>query len=530
MSALKIEGQLNKPSAWRISSAGSLNNISMLTDVFADSIHLTSGEFAMTPEFLSFKKIKATSQDTALTLSGSVKGFPRQLDRLDLALDGRVGAQSFAWLSSRLKLPDACTIRTPFDVSDTGLTWQPGSTASFKGLMSLENGPAITVDVDYSPTRLLVRQLTVKDQYSNAAMIFDLLDDRRDGRFTGRLQHETLQSLFVDTPFSRGRLEGDLAVSVPLPQNTPVKVAGQLTGDDLPIFLPSGDKVDIDHVMLLGDGSEIQVDITRLTWENLNWSPVEATVSFKENSTEIRFIKTRLCGIDSPATISTTGDKVSVDIALTGQNLNVAESYNCLTNGEVKMTGKLDFSSRLTVREQADRLVKNLQGPLHMTFSNGVIEQDKMLARTLEVLNVTEIIKGRLPNLTGTSFPYKTMTLQGRFHDGRLIIDKYQIDGETLDLLGKGEINLLARTIDMQFLAAPFQTVDSIVKHVPGVNYLLAGSLINIPVRINGALTDPKVTVLSASAVSSSLLELGKRTIKAPVKLLDALTPWNKKK
>ncbi len=530
MSLLKLQGMLNKPSAWEITSTGTLNNISIKTELFPDTISLTSGEFAMNSQQLSFKKIKAGSQDTALTISGSIKGLPGQLDRLYLALDGRMGAQFFKWLSTQFKLPDTYALHTPFNISATSISWQPDSTTSFKGLVTIENGPAITADVNSSPNRLQLHQLSVKDRYSDATIIFDHINNQRDFKFTGRLQHETLQTLFVSTAFSNGRLEGNLAVSVPPSGQSAVTVVGQLTGDNLPLVLPSSDRVDLDHVTLQGDGDEIKVDIDRLTWEDLALTPVKASVSFNNNSTVIKFIEARLCGIDSPGTISTNGDTFSVDMALTGQNLDVATSYNCLTQGRVKMTGSLAFSSKIKATGQKNRLITLMQGPLQMTFSNGVIQQDKMLSRLLEVLNVTEIIKGRLPNLTSNGFPYKTMTLQGRLQNGRLTIDKYHMDGETLDLLGKGEINLEKQTIDMQLLAAPFQTANTIVKSIPGVNYLLAGSLVSIPVNISGPLTDPKITVLSASAVSSSLLNLAKRTLESPFKLLDALNPWSKKK
>ena len=56
-----------------------------------------------------------------------------------------------------------------------------------------------------------------------------------------------------------------------------------------------------------------------------------------------------------------------------------------------------------------------MQGPLQMTFTNGMIEQDKMAARTLEVLNVTELFKGRLPNLATKGLAYKSMTMMAGF-------------------------------------------------------------------------------------------------------------------
>ncbi len=61
------------------------------------------------------------------------------------------------------------------------------------------------------------------------------------------------------------------------------------------------------------------------------------------------------------------------------------------------MTGTLDLSGQISGQGQFDELITVLQGPLQATFSNGLIKQGKTLARVLEVLNVTEIVKGRLP-------------------------------------------------------------------------------------------------------------------------------------
>lgn len=532
LAELKLQGALHKPSAWNITSSGTLQKLAIKTELFPDTIDIADGAFTMDGGQLSFTKLKAASQDTALTLSGSVKGFPQQLQRLDLGLDGHMGKQSFTWLATQLRLPESYTIQAPFTISDGKISWQADShsSASFSGSVSLDKGPVINAGVTYSKDRLQIHQLRIKDQYSDATIVYDLVGAQREGTFSGKLQHETLQALFVDTPLAGGQLEGDLAFSLPSTKQTAVNIKGQLTGDKLPIVLASGDQADIDHITLQGNGPELKVDITGLTWEKLTWAPVKGAVFFTPDSTEIKIIEAGLCGIDSPGTITTTGDKVSVTLSLTGQGLNVVDSYTCLTNGEVKMTGKLDFSSRIKATGQADRLAKGIEGPLHMTFSNGVIEQDKMITRILEVLNVTEIIKNRLPNLATKGLAYNSMTIDGRFHNGLLSIDKYHMDGETLNLVGEGEINLLKRTIDMQLFASPLQTIDSIVKKIPGINYLLDGSLVSIPISISGELTNPKVRVLSVSAVSSSLFNLAKRTIKSPFKLLDALNPWSEKK
>ena len=192
------------------------------------------------------------------------------------------------------------------------------------------------------------------------------------------------------------------------------------------------------------------------------------------------------------------------------------------------MTGTLDFSSKVSGKGQAGELIRSLQGPLEMTFTKGSIEQSKVLARTLEVLNVTEIVKGKLPNLDSTGFNYSIITMDGALQGEKILIKKLHMDAETLDVLGHGEIDFEQETLNIQLLAAPFKTVDTIIKHIPGINYLLADSLVTIPVSVKGTLVDPNVQILSASAVGSSLLSLGERIIKAPFKLVETLEPSKK--
>jgi uncharacterized protein YhdP len=291
--------------------------------------------------------------------------------------------------------------------------------------------------------------------------------------------------------------------------------------------LSSGDTVDIEQVNLKANGPQVEVDITKATWLGLTWEPVKATVSFDRNRTDIRFTEAMMCGIDSPGLLSIVGDEFSLDMTLEGKGLDVATSYTCLREGQVKMTGSLDFSSQVTAKGQIGELVNSLQGPLEMTFSKGLIEQDKMVARTLEVLNVTEIVKGRLPNLSTTGFAYTTINIDGEFQNGKLIVPKFFMDGETLDLLGHGEIGLEEETIDAQLLAAPFQTIDSVLNKIPGINYILGGGLVTIPVGVTGKLNDPEVSVMSASAVGTSLLDLAERIIKSPFKLIESIIPWD---
>jgi hypothetical protein len=528
LSSLKVKGPVDRPSELQFASTGTVKDLSVETEFYPDIIKVADGGFTVETEQLTFKNLRTTSQDTELFLTGSVQGFPQPLDRIELSLDGSMGPKLVEWLSDRFEVPKTYAIRAPLGISKVRISWQPNATSSFNGLVSIEKGPVITADIDYQPGQLQVHQLNIKDQYSDAAMVFELKKAERDFKFTGNLQHETLQAMFVDDRFSNGRLEGDFSVTVPQDRQARVTTTGQLTGENLPVPLSSGDKIIIEQIMLKADGTQVKADITKLTWKDLAWEPVKGTVSFDRDQADVRLTESKLCGINAPGQISFTGGEISLNMTLDGKDLDVATSYSCLTKGRSKATGSLDFSSKITARGKMNDLVKNLRGPLEITLSKGVFEQNKVLSRTLEVLNVTEIVKGRLPDLSTSGLAYNTTTLQGKFQNGKLIIDKFFMDGETLTLVGNGEVLLEGETIKVQLLAAPFKTVDSIVKHIPGINYILGGTLVTIPVSITGTLDDPHVTIMSASAIGSSLFKLAERTIKSPFKLLEMINPWSK--
>lgn len=529
LSVFELKGEVDRPSAWQFSSTGTVQDLTVDTKAFPDIINIAGGGLKIDTQQVTFEKLKVSSQDAAFILSGSINGWPQQLQGIELLLDGSMGPQSVEWLSNILNVPESYAIIAPLSIGNAQVAWQPDdSTASFKGEVSLEKGPAIIADVDYRPGQLQVNRLHLNDRYSDADMVFDFNKDQHDFKFTGKLQHETLQSMFVDGLFNSGQLEGDIAVTIPQSGHSKATATGQLTGENLPVLLPSGDEINIEQITLQADGPQVQVDITKLTWKNFTWEPVEGTVSFDRDRVDLRLAKAGLCDINSIGSFSFTGDEFSLDLTLLGRDLDVATSYTCLTEGRTRATGSLDFSSRVTAKGQMDELVNGLEGPLEMTLSNGLIKQNKLVSRILEVLNVTEIVKGRLPDLATTGFAYTTMTLQGEFQNGKLIIHEFFMDGETLDLVGYGEIRLEDQTLDIQLLAAPLKTVDTIIKHIPGVNYLLGGSLVAIPVGITGSLDDPRVAIMSPSAVGSSLLDLAERAITSPFKLLEKINPWSK--
>jgi hypothetical protein len=94
-----------------------------------------------------------------------------------------------------------------------------------------------------------------------------------------------------------------------------------------------------------------------------------------------------------------------------------------------------------------------------------------------------------------------------------------------MQILATGEVDLLSREADLKVLVAPFRNVDAIVERIPGLGYLLGGTLVSFPVTVKGDLQDPRVTPMDPGAVGSGLLGLAERTLKLPAKVISPLLP-----
>ena len=525
LATLSIKGAVDTPASLRFAASGAIKDVGIETLLFPAKVELSKGDFTLDAGKLTFQNLKADSLDANLSLSGSLKGLPQGLDQIEISLKGKLGQDSVAWLSDSLEVPETYTIRTPLTFSQAEVMWQPDATSSFKGSVTVEKGPELILDVAYRPEYLQINQLTVKDQHSNTEIALGYGKDEVNLSFNGTLKHETLKTLFVDQELGSGQLKGTFDVKIPLSKQTVPTAKGQLEGAGLVVPMPTGEKITIEKIVLVADGLQIKAEATALSWNDFVLNPVKATVDFAHDKIDVRITEALLCGIDSSGLLTIAGDDLTLDFNLEGKGLDVSSSYFCLTDGRVKMTGTFGFSSKITSHGEAGELINNMQGPLKMTFENGSVEQNKTLARTLEVLNVTEIVKGNLPDLNSSGFAYSTITVEGNLQGEKIVVDKFFMDGKTLDALGQGVLDFGEGTIDVELLAAPFKTVDTVVKYIPGVNYLLAGSLVSIPVSIKGKLADPKVEVMSVSSVGSSLLGLGERVIKSPIKLIELLTP-----
>ncbi|MEZ4579576.1 MAG: AsmA-like C-terminal domain-containing protein [Desulfobacterales bacterium] len=256
---------------------------------------------------------------------------------------------------------------------------------------------------------------------------------------------------------------------------------------------------------------------------------MQAVFTLDRKILETTVTKATLCGIDTLGTIHLDDGTVNLNVDFSAENQDFTSSYGCLSANEIEMSGSYDLSGQFTASAPSfEQLFASAGGQFEFIARDGVITRSKRLSRILEVINFTEIVKGRLPDLKSKGFSYDTIIIEGSLENHLVSFNQIMMDGKTLDLLGKGTLRLDRDRLDVELVAAPFQTVDSAIKNIPGVNYLMAGTLVSIPVRIKGKSADPKVSVMSAADISSNFLDFVERAVKSPVKLIQNWNPYNK--
>jgi uncharacterized protein involved in outer membrane biogenesis len=258
-------------------------------------------------------------------------------------------------------------------------------------------------------------------------------------------------------------------------------------------------------------------------FEDFTWNPFHANISFKQDGVNVEATEAGLCGIATPGNLAISPQDLVLEISPTAKNQDLDRSLTCLLRKEGLMTGNYDLSGNLSARGNREALTRSLQGDLEFFAEEGRIHRYGVLAKVLAFVNLTEVFKGKVPDITEEGFAYNTMEAKGIIRSGKLTLKEALIDGASMGVACEGDIDINKGTLDLKFLVAPLKTVDSIVKRIPLVNYLLNDTLVSVPVRVTGDWAEPVVTPLSPSAVGSGLFGVMKRAVKLPVKIIEPI-------
>jgi len=249
----------------------------------------------------------------------------------------------------------------------------------------------------------------------------------------------------------------------------------------------------------------VHVKAAYFEYGELRWEPFTFDLNFKGKRVEVKITEGRLCGIATDATV-----KVSPE----------PQTLSCFLDTKL-VSGRFDFTGEIAARGDSEDLLRNLEGQF-------VIYRFGLLAKIFSVVNITEIFKGRVPDLAGEGFGYKSARFTGKIRNGVVHLEEALIDGKSMGLAFEGAIDLSTKKMDVTVLVTPLKTVDTILENIPILGNILGENFIAIPVKVRGDISDPAVTPISPSAVGAGVLGILERTLKLPGRLIQPLIPGKK--
>ncbi len=272
-----------------------------------------------------------------------------------------------------------------------------------------------------------------------------------------------------------------------------------------------------------------------LMWDSLKidrfvWQPFQGEIRLGPREIRVAVENANLCGISAPGVVRIKRDNVDLRFRLRAEKADLNKSITCLTKERVSAEGKFDLKAKITGKGDWKDLPQKLEGPILFSSANGRVKQDPRLARVISVLNVTDIFKGKLPSLEKNEFPYDLVQIKANLKDGKIHVKEGVMRSPAMNLVATGYLDLLNDQVDSKVLASPFTLTDRVISIIPVAGYILGGTLISVPVRIQGSLKDPQVQVLPFSELGSGVWGMMKRTLEAPVKIIEPLVGEEKKK
>jgi hypothetical protein len=253
------------------------------------------------------------------------------------------------------------------------------------------------------------------------------------------------------------------------------------------------------------------------------FAPAHAIITVAPEKVNMEFFDTKTCGISLPGSILISRESISFVFNPAAKKETLGPTVDCLAGKKIDITGDYGLNAHIQGQGTSDQLLSSLEGRIDFTAKNGKIYRYPTLQKIFSVLSVLEIFRGRTPEIGGSGFPYHSMAVRGDIHKGVFTIEKAYIGGQSLDIIATGEVDLGKQQVDLIVLAAPFSTLNWLIRNTPIIGKIMGGTLISVPVHVTGALGNPDVIFLSPTAVGSRILNILENIIKLPVDIISPL-------
>jgi hypothetical protein len=144
---LTLNGPLRVPSRWIFRGEGEAETVKVVSPRLPAPVSSDGGGITATREKVSIANWRINMMDAALMASGSIESFLERPLKVDVELEGDMGAQAVRWTADRLKVPTELRTDRARRMENVSLIWDEGTGTHVSGKLFLEDGAKIDIDL-----------------------------------------------------------------------------------------------------------------------------------------------------------------------------------------------------------------------------------------------------------------------------------------------------------------------------------------------------------------------------------------------
>ncbi|MFA7404083.1 MAG: AsmA-like C-terminal domain-containing protein [Pelobacteraceae bacterium] len=188
-----------------------------------------------------------------------------------------------------------------------------------------------------------------------------------------------------------------------------------------------------------------------------------------------------------------------------------------------EVTGTLTLHGDLTARGNTlIDIKKSALGNIRLQMNNGKLRKFNTLSKVFSILNVSQLLKFKLPDMASGGMPYSTIKGSISVKDGILSTEDLFISSNAINVSIVGNADIVKEELNLTLGAQPLQTVDKIVNRIPIVGWLLTGKdkdLLTAYFEAKGKWSNPQVSAIPVKSMGKGILNIFIRAFELPVRL-----------
>ena len=273
---------------------------------------------------------------------------------------------------------------------------------------------------------------------------------------------------------------------------------------------------------------EVRFDIGRLRKGGLEVAPLTGSATLDAARLDVRITRAALCSLSLNANATAKPDHVDAVAVIRARDALLDKSIACLTNARVQLTGRIDLDADLSASGPPGTLLDALKGRFSATSRDGRIEKFEALTKIFDLLNVTEAVRGKMPDLKQKGMGYRSAQVNGTVVGRTVNFDQAVLDATGIKIAAQGSVDYSTGKVNVNVLVAPLQTVNWILDNTPILRRIFGGTVLALPVGVHGTVDRPIIVPLGPKAVASRLIDIIANTAKLPADLINTISSESK--